>query len=82
MEQGLQSGDRLPGEAEMIARFQRSKGTVREAMRILEAQGLVRTRTGPGGGAFVAEMTEDRARALLSNYVYFKGLTIEDIYQL
>lgn len=82
MEQGLASGDRLPSEAELMARFSMAKGTIREAMRILEAQGLVRTRTGPGGGAFVAEMSDERARALLSTYVYFKGMTIEDIYQL
>lgn len=82
MEQGLQSGDRLPGEAELMARFGMSKGTIREAMRILEAQGLVRTRTGPGGGTFVAEMSEETARALLSNYFYFKGLSIEDVYRL
>jgi len=82
MEEGLKSGDRLPAESDLMARFGMAKGTIREAMRILEAQGLVRTRTGPGGGAFVAEMSEVRARALLSNYVYFKGLTIQDIYQL
>lgn len=82
MEEGLTSGDRLPAESALMARFGMARGTIREAMRILEAQGLVRTRTGPGGGAFVAEMSEARARALLSNYFYFKGLTVEDIYQL
>ena len=44
VEHQLRAGDRLPGEAELIARYGRSKGTVREAMRILEAQGLVETR--------------------------------------
>ena len=82
MEQGLQSGDRLPGEAEMIERFGMSKGTIREATRILEAQGLVRTRTGPGGGTFLHEMSADRARALLSNYFYFRDLSLDDIYQI
>ena len=82
VEQGLQSGDRLPGEAELIARFSMSKGTIREAMRILEAQGLIKTRTGPGGGSFVHEVSRQRAKALLGNYFYFKNLTIGDIYQL
>ncbi|MHC0053484.1 FadR/GntR family transcriptional regulator [Actibacterium sp. D379-3] len=82
MEEGLQSGDRLPGEAELIERFGMSKGTIREATRILEAQGLVRTRTGPGGGTFLHEMSVERAQALLSNYFYFRNLTIADIYQL
>ncbi len=82
MEQGLHSGDRLPSEPEMIERFGMSKGTIREATRILEAQGLVRTRTGPGGGTFVHQMSPERARALLSNYFYFRDLTLKDIYQI
>lgn len=82
MQQGLHSGDRLPGEAEMIERFGMSKGTIREATRILEAQGLVRTRTGPGGGTFVHQMSPERARALLSNYFYFRDLTLKDIYKI
>ncbi|WP_282607803.1 FadR/GntR family transcriptional regulator [Pelagibius sp. Alg239-R121] len=82
VEQGLQAGDRLPGEAELIVRFGMAKGTIREAMRILEAQGLIKTRTGPGGGGFVHEVSRQRAKALLGNYFYFKDLTIGDIYQL
>lgn len=82
VQEGLQAGDRLPGEAELIERFNMSKGTIREAMRILEAQGLIKTRTGPGGGSFVHEVSRQRAKALLGNYFYFKDLTIGDIYQL
>ena len=68
VDQGLQAGDRLPGEAELIERFGMAKGTIREAMRILEAQGLIKTRTGPGGGSFVHEVSRQRAKALLGNY--------------
>ncbi|MCV3271821.1 FadR/GntR family transcriptional regulator [Roseobacter sinensis] len=82
VEQDLQRGDRLPAEPEMIERFGMAKGTIREAMRILEAQGLIETRTGPGGGSFVGEVSAERARALLGNYFYFKNLTIADIYQV
>ncbi len=82
VEHRLRAGDRLPAEAEMIERFGMAKGTIREAMRILEAQGLVKTRTGPGGGVFVHEVSRERARALLGNYFYFKDLTIADIYEL
>ena len=68
VDEGLKAGDRLPGEAELIARFGMAKGTIREAMRILEAQGLIKTRTGPGGGSFVHEVSRQRAKALLGNY--------------
>lgn len=82
VEQGLQPGDRLPSEPEMIERFQMSKGTIREAMRLLQAQGLIATKTGPGGGSFVGEVTTDRAHALLANFFYFKNVSIDDIYQV
>ena len=54
----LQPGDKLPNEAELMTLFGMAKGTIREAMRILEAQGLVKTRTGPGGGCFVHEVSK------------------------
>ncbi|MDG4647195.1 FCD domain-containing protein [Roseibacterium sp. SDUM158017] len=82
VERDLQTGARLPNEAAMIEQFGVSKGTVREAMRILEAQGLVVTRTGPGGGSFVGEVTAERAKSLLANYFYFQELSIADIYQM
>ncbi|MEZ5778822.1 MAG: FCD domain-containing protein [Paracoccaceae bacterium] len=82
VEQGLGAGDRLPSELELMERFGMAKGTIREAMRIVEAQGLIKTRTGPGGGSFVHEVSKERARALLGNYFYFKNLTISDIYQM
>lgn len=82
MDRGLRPGDRLPGESEMIRALGHAKGTVREAFRILETQGLIVTRTGPGGGAFVNEVSGNRARALLANYFYFKDLGIRDIYRL
>lgn len=82
VEQGLQPGDRLPGETELIQRFGMSKGTIREAMRLLQAQGLVETKTGPGGGSFVGAVSRERANALLANYFYFRDVTIDDIYEV
>ena len=82
VEARFKAGDRLPSEPELIARFGMAKGTIREAMRILEAQGLIKSRTGPGGGAFVHEVSRDRAKALLGNYFYFQDLTIDHIYRL
>lgn len=79
---GLKPGDRLPGERELIERFQASKGTIREALRVLETQGLVRSRTGPGGGIFIEAQSEARAMELLGNYFFFRNPTIGDIYAL
>jgi DNA-binding FadR family transcriptional regulator len=82
MEHGLEPGDRLPQEKDLMVQYTASKGTVREALKSLEVQGLVRMRTGPGGGAFVERMSEGRALSLLGNYLFAKAVTIADIYEL
>ncbi len=82
VERDLKAGDKLPNESAMIEQFGVSKGTVREALRILEAQGLIVTKTGPGGGSIVGEVSTERARSLLANYFYFQNLSIADIYQM
>ena len=82
VEQALQPGDRLPNELEVMEKFDASKGTVRESMRILEAQGIWSTKTGPNGGVFVSEMSENKAQSLLSNYLFFKNTSISDLYQM
>ncbi len=81
-EHGLAPGNRLPQEHQLIADLGVSKGTAREALKVLETQGLIRTRTGPGGGAFITAVPEDHASALLANHFFFKDLTIADIYEL
>lgn len=82
LERGLSPGDRLPQEAQLITELGVSKGTMREALKVLETQGLIRTRTGPGGGAFITEVGEERAGALLGNHFFFKDIGIADIYAL
>ena len=80
IEQHLRPGDRLPAEKELMTRFQASKGSVREALSALRSEGLIRTRTGPKGGVFLADMDPQRAMALLSSYFLFRSPTVNDIY--
>lgn len=54
--------ERLPGEQELAERFGVSRPTVREALKRLAAQNLIRTRRGATGGSFVARITEAEAR--------------------
>jgi GntR family transcriptional repressor for pyruvate dehydrogenase complex len=56
-EQGLTPGSRLPPERLMLERFGVSRGTLREALRILEVHGLLVIRSGPRGGPVIASMT-------------------------
>lgn len=52
-------GTALPPERELVAQTRMSRTTVREALRILEVQGLVQIRTGRSGGAFVKRPGEE-----------------------
>jgi GntR family transcriptional regulator, transcriptional repressor for pyruvate dehydrogenase complex len=49
----LPEGTGLPAERTLVAQTGLSRTSVREALRILEVQGLVEIRTGRSGGAFV-----------------------------
>lgn len=80
--EGMEPGDRLPREQDLMTRFSASKSTIREAMGALQAQGLVRTRTGPGGGAFVSAIDDGRAMEMLGNYFFFNQPSIREIYAL
>jgi DNA-binding FadR family transcriptional regulator len=61
----LTRGQRLPGEAELAREFGVSRGTVREALRLLAAQNLIRTAKGAGGGSFVTLPTADHVSEVL-----------------
>jgi DNA-binding FadR family transcriptional regulator len=50
-------GDKLPSEKELAEQFGTSRATIREAIRVLELAGLLRTRPGFNGGPFVVEPT-------------------------
>ena len=79
-EKNLNPGDRLPREAELQAQFGVSKGTIREALKSLEVQGLVTVSTGPSGGGTIVEVPLQRTLQFLQNYLFFKEVTIDDIY--
>jgi GntR family transcriptional regulator, transcriptional repressor for pyruvate dehydrogenase complex len=51
---GLKPGDMLPPEREMLAEYSVGRGTLREALRFLEMQGVITIRPGPGGGPTVS----------------------------
>lgn len=63
----LTLGDRLPGERTLAERFDVSRSSVREAIRILGAVGLIRSNVGSGpdaGSVIVSEPAVGLSRAL------------------
>lgn len=82
VEAGLRPGDRVPNDWLMPEAVKVSRGTLREALKVLEYQGLISTRSGPGGGVFVASVEPGEAIRLLDNLFLFDQPSIADIYTL
>jgi GntR family transcriptional repressor for pyruvate dehydrogenase complex len=53
-DRGLPVGTPLPPERDMLEQYGVARGTLREALRFLEIQGVITIKTGPGGGPMVA----------------------------
>jgi len=56
----IETGQTLPSERELKAMFQISRGTLREALRVLEQKGLIEIRLGVGGGSVVRTVDTGR----------------------
>jgi GntR family transcriptional regulator, transcriptional repressor for pyruvate dehydrogenase complex len=77
----LRPGDMLPAEAAMLEEYAVGRTTLREALRILEVQGVIAIRPGPGGGPVVREAgTRGYARAS-SMFFQLGGLRLLDVMQ-
>ena len=79
----LAQGERLPTETLLSAEVGVSRATVREALRLLAAQGLIRTTKGAGGGSFVTMPSVDHISDSLSSNIALladaRDLTLEDL---
>ena len=58
---------RLPTESELATQFEVSRPTIREALKRLAAENLVRSRRGPTGGNFVKKPSLSEVQTSLSN---------------
>jgi GntR family transcriptional regulator, transcriptional repressor for pyruvate dehydrogenase complex len=76
---GLAPGARLPSERELGATFGVSRTTLREALRALEAQGVIEIRTGSRGGAFVAEPSAELVAGALGSLLRFRSATAREL---
>jgi DNA-binding FadR family transcriptional regulator len=78
----LKPGDRLPNERTLSEHYSCSKGTIREALKALEVNGLVQMQTGPNGGAEVQAVSVDSSIQQLRTYLHFLDLSFEQVYEV
>src|SRR3954466_12710801 len=75
----LTAGERLSPERELAEQFGVSRVTVRDALRSLEAMGLIEVRVGARGGAFVTVPTGSIVGQTMSDMMMMSAVTPEDI---
>lgn len=79
---GLHPGDRLPHERALMEHYGCSKGSIREALKALEVEGLVRMLSGPNGGPEIQHASIDIATQQLRQYLHFQTLDFVHVYEL
>ncbi len=79
----LSVSERLPSEVELAERFDVSQPTVREALKILAAKKLIRSKRGPNGGVFVNKPSISVASQMLQELTnWFVGLGVFDLKEI
>lgn len=76
---GLQPGDYLPSEAEMLKEYAVSRESLREALRILEVGGMISIRRGPGGGPVVGTVDSASLGRMQALYFHLSGATYAEL---
>ena len=74
-------GTPLPPERELVVQTRMSRTTVREALRILEVQGLIRIKAGRAGGAFVQHPGEDSVADSLELLIRGRQIRLASVHE-
>lgn len=77
----LEPGMPLPAERDLMVQTGLSRGSVREALRILETESLVRTRPGRMGGSVVSRPDDQSMHRSMSLFVGGRGITLLSLLQ-
>jgi len=75
----LEPSTMLPPEAVMLEKYRVGRASLREALRLLEVQGLIVIRPGPGGGPMVAQADSVHYGRTSSLYYHMLGATYHDV---
>ena len=75
----LRPGDKLPAERELAERLGVGRAAVREALRALEASGVLEFRKGVYGGAFIRNASSSGVRASISDMLSLGKISLEHL---
>src|SRR4051795_13021481 len=75
----IRPGDRLPGERQLCEELGVGRPTLREALRSLEAVGMIEVRPGKGGGSYAVTPSESTLGDALASLVSLRGASLEDL---
>jgi DNA-binding FadR family transcriptional regulator len=78
----LKEGDQLPSESVLMEEFGVSRPTLREAFRILEAEGAITVRRGVRGGARVQVPDISVAARHVGLLLQYRGTLLSDVYEI
>lgn len=75
----LKAGNVLPSETAMLSQYGVSRGSLREALRILETHGLVSMKPGPGGGPVLETVNPKDFGRMATFYFRLEGATFGEL---
>ena len=75
----IRPGERLPNERQLCETFGVGRPTLREALRSLEAVGMIEVRPGKGGGSYAVTPSESTLGDALASLVSLRGASLEDL---
>lgn len=78
----LGPGDTLPSEADLLSEFGVSRPTLREALRVLESEALIKLGRGARTGATVLAPSIDTATKYSGIYLATHGTAVADIHEV
>ncbi len=76
---GMAEGQPLMSEAAMLVTYNGGRASVREALRILETNGLITIKAGPKGGALVGSVDPVHFGRMSSRYFQLAGASIREL---
>jgi GntR family transcriptional repressor for pyruvate dehydrogenase complex len=75
----LKPGDKLPAERQLAEQLGVGRSALREALRTLEASGILTLKKGAYGGAFVREGDPSRVALVIQDLLYLGSISVDNL---